>query len=68
VFERAWGRGTTKRSFIVFIASSGFLYLLAILLGVRGGWDAALPVLAVAVIVDTLVLIAWLAFGRKNSA
>ncbi len=68
MFERVYGRGAMKRNFVVFVASSCFLYLLAIFLGARGGWDAAHPVLAVALIIDTLVLVAWLAFGRKKKS
>ncbi|ANJ11794.1 MULTISPECIES: hypothetical protein [Streptomyces] len=68
IFEHAYGQGTNRRNFALFAASSGVLYLLAILLGVMGGWDAAFPVLAVVLILDVLVLIAWIAFRPKNPA
>ncbi|MFF0276906.1 hypothetical protein [Streptomyces sp. NPDC004330] len=65
MFERSYGKGTLKRNLVIFAASSALLYILAAALGVKGGWDAAFPVLAVAVIVDALVLIAWVAFRSK---
>ncbi|MFD4994758.1 hypothetical protein [Streptomyces buecherae] len=68
LFERAYGDGTSKRNFILFAVSSAVLYLLALVLGMKGGWDAAFPLLAVAVILDVLVLIAWIAFRPKNQA
>ncbi|MFH9013404.1 hypothetical protein ACH4C6_18750 [Streptomyces sp. NPDC017943] len=66
VFERTYGEGTSKRNFYIFAASSALLYLLALILGMKGGWDAALPLLAVAVIIDALVFIAWIAFRPKG--
>lgn len=66
IFERTYGQGASKRNFIIFAISSALLYLLALMLGLKGGWDAALPLLAVAVMIDVLVLIAWIAFRPKS--
>ncbi|MFE9404218.1 hypothetical protein ACFYNY_20965 [Streptomyces sp. NPDC006530] len=45
---------------------SALLYALAVVLGFKGGWGAAWPVLMVAVGVDAFCLAVWAAFRSKN--
>ncbi|WP_345259209.1 hypothetical protein [Streptomyces hundungensis] len=45
---------------------SAVLYALAVVLGFKGGWDAASPVLLVAVVVDAFCLLVWAAFRSKS--
>ncbi|KMO93904.1 hypothetical protein [Streptomyces roseus] len=55
-----------RRNAGMVIAGSVVLYVLAALLATKGGWPAAFPVLLVAVIVDAVCLVVWLAFRSRR--
>jgi CHASE2 domain-containing sensor protein len=67
IFETAYGSPkAVRRNAILVVVMSVVLYAMAVVLGIKGGWDAAFPVLLVAVVVDAFCLVVWAAFRSKN--
>ncbi|MET9365226.1 hypothetical protein ABZX93_30540 [Streptomyces sp. NPDC006632] len=67
ILEHAYGSsGAVRRNAVLVIVMSVLLYALAVVLGFKGGWDAAWPVLMVAVAVDAFCLAVWAAFRSRN--
>ncbi|MEU1088247.1 hypothetical protein ACFYPN_09230 [Streptomyces sp. NPDC005576] len=67
-FESSYGSPQAiRRNAITVVAASVFCYVLAAFLVVKGGWDAAYPVLLVTGLADALCIGVWLAFrGRRR--
>ncbi|MGW2277616.1 hypothetical protein [Streptomyces sp. NPDC001770] len=59
-------RDAVRRNGAIVVASSVFLYILAVVLGAMGGWGAAFPVLLVAVVVDAFCIAVRFAFRSAH--
>lgn len=59
-------RGTNKRNAAIVAVSSLVLYVLAAILGAKGGWGAAFAPLLVAVVVDVVCIVVYLSFRSEH--